>query len=65
MSIRLVQLRDANGGRLLAAAEQAGFRRVAETAARSAGLPRWLMRLELTAPAGGTNDGEEAADELP
>ena len=31
--------------------EQAGFRRVVETAARSAGLPRWLMRLELsTAP---------------
>ena len=26
--------------------EQAGFRRVVETAARSAGLPRWLMRLE-------------------
>jgi GNAT superfamily N-acetyltransferase len=29
--------------------EQAGFRRVVETAARSAGLPRWLMRLELAA----------------
>jgi GNAT superfamily N-acetyltransferase len=27
--------------------ERAGFRRVLETAARSAGLPRWLMRLEL------------------
>jgi GNAT superfamily N-acetyltransferase len=37
--------------------EQAGFRRVIETAARSAGLPRWLMRLELTAPAGGSDDG--------
>lgn len=32
--------------------EQAGFRRVMETAARSAGLPRWLMRLELSAPSG-------------
>jgi GNAT superfamily N-acetyltransferase len=30
--------------------ERAGFRRVLETAARSAGRPRWLMRLEL-APA--------------
>ena len=29
--------------------EKAGFRRVMETSARSAGLPRWLMRLELTA----------------
>ena len=28
--------------------EQAGFRRVIETAARSAGLSRWLMRLELS-----------------
>ena len=39
--------------------EQAGFRRVIETAARSAGLPRWLMRLELAAPSGGrrSNDG--------
>lgn len=27
--------------------ERAGFRRVLETSARSAGLPRWLMRLEL------------------
>ena len=27
--------------------ERAGFRRVTETAARSAGLPRWLMRLDL------------------
>jgi GNAT superfamily N-acetyltransferase len=27
--------------------ERAGFRRVVETSARSAGLPRWLMRLEL------------------
>jgi len=27
--------------------EKAGFRRVIETSARSAGLPRWLMRLEL------------------
>jgi GNAT superfamily N-acetyltransferase len=27
--------------------ENAGFHRVVETAARSAGLPRWLMRLEL------------------
>ena len=32
--------------------EQAGFRRVIETAARSAGLPRWLMRLEFAAPSG-------------
>jgi len=30
--------------------EQEGFRRVIETSARSAGLPRWLMRLELSAP---------------
>jgi GNAT superfamily N-acetyltransferase len=27
--------------------ERAGFRRMAETSARSAGLPRWLMRLDL------------------
>jgi GNAT superfamily N-acetyltransferase len=27
--------------------ERAGFRGVVETSARSAGLPRWLMRLEL------------------
>ena len=27
--------------------EREGFRRVVETSARSAGLPRWLMRLEL------------------
>jgi GNAT superfamily N-acetyltransferase len=27
--------------------ERAGFRRVVETDARSAGLPRWLMRLDL------------------
>jgi GNAT superfamily N-acetyltransferase len=32
--------------------EQAGFQRVIETSARSAGLPRWLMRLELSAPPG-------------
>jgi GNAT superfamily N-acetyltransferase len=31
----------------LAMFEREGFRRVLETAARSAGLPRWLMRLEL------------------
>jgi GNAT superfamily N-acetyltransferase len=30
--------------------EMAGFHRVVETSARSAGLPRWLMRLDLTAP---------------
>jgi GNAT superfamily N-acetyltransferase len=30
--------------------EKAGFRTVVETSARSAGLPRWLMRLELTNP---------------
>lgn len=30
--------------------ERAGFRRVMETAARSAGLPRWLMRLDLSSP---------------
>jgi GNAT superfamily N-acetyltransferase len=30
--------------------EAAGFRRVAETAARSAGLPRWLMRRDLRPP---------------
>ena len=30
--------------------EREGFRRVIETSARSAGLPRWLMRLELSAP---------------
>ena len=28
--------------------EQEGFQRVVETSARSAGLPRWLMRLELS-----------------
>lgn len=32
----------------LAMFEQAGFRRVVETAARSAGRPRWLVRLELS-----------------
>ena len=32
--------------------EQAGFRRVIETSARSAGLQRWLMRLELAALSG-------------
>ena len=37
---------------LLPMFEQAGFRRVIETSARSAGLPRWLMRLELAAPSG-------------
>ncbi len=31
--------------------EAAGFRRVLETNARSAGLPRWLMRLDLGPPA--------------
>ncbi len=31
--------------------EAAGFTRVQETAGRSAGLPRWLMRLPLTDPA--------------
>jgi hypothetical protein len=31
--------------------ERAGFRRLVETSARSAGLPRWLMRLDLLAPA--------------
>ncbi len=39
---------------------QAGFRRVSETTARSAGLPRWLMRLELAAP---TTDGGAGADD--
>ena len=29
--------------------EQAGFQRVLETSAHSAGLPRWLMRLEFVA----------------
>jgi GNAT superfamily N-acetyltransferase len=32
--------------------EQAGFKKVLETSARSAGLPRWLVRLELSAPSG-------------
>jgi GNAT superfamily N-acetyltransferase len=36
--------------------EREGFQRVVETAARSAGLPRWLMRLELT-PLPGTTTG--------
>lgn len=31
--------------------ERAGFRRVGPTGARSAGLTRWLMRLDLTGPA--------------
>jgi GNAT superfamily N-acetyltransferase len=39
----------------LAMFERAGFRRIMETPARSAGLPRWLMRLELSRPA---NEGE-------
>jgi hypothetical protein len=30
--------------------EKEGFHRVVETAARSAGLPRWLVRLELSSP---------------
>ncbi len=34
----------------LAMFEQAGFRRVLPTAARSAGLPRWIVRLDLPAP---------------
>jgi GNAT superfamily N-acetyltransferase len=39
--------------------ESAGFHRVLETAARSAGLPRWLMRLDLAAaPAGEPRAGE-------
>ena len=33
--------------------EGAGFRRVVETEARSARLPRWLMRLELDRPSAG------------
>ena len=32
--------------------EKAGFRRVVETSARSAGLPRQLMRLDLQAVQG-------------
>jgi GNAT superfamily N-acetyltransferase len=32
--------------------ERAGFRRVVETASRSAGRPRWLMRLDLDEAAG-------------
>jgi GNAT superfamily N-acetyltransferase len=31
----------------LAMFEKAGFQRITETAARSAGLPRWIVRLEL------------------
>ena len=31
--------------------EAAGFRRVMETAGKSAGRPRWLMRLDLGGPA--------------
>lgn len=31
--------------------EKDGFQRVIETSAHSAGLPRWLVRLELTSPA--------------
>ena len=34
--------------------EAAGFRRLALTDAHSAGLPRWLMRLDLSAGADGT-----------
>ena len=33
---------------ILSMFEQAGFQRIAETSARSAGLPRWLVRLNLT-----------------
>lgn len=32
--------------------ERAGFERILETSAHSGGLPRWLMRLDLAAPAG-------------
>ena len=42
--------------------EQAGFRRVIETAARSAGLPRWLMRLEFAAPSGGRRSDDDGTD---
>lgn len=33
---------------ILSMFEQAGFQRILETSARSAGLPRWLVRLNLT-----------------
>ena len=33
---------------ILSMFEQEGFQRIVETSARSAGLPRWLMRLDLT-----------------
>lgn len=33
---------------ILSMFEQEGFQRIAETSARSAGLPRWLVRLDLT-----------------
>lgn len=42
--------------------EQAGFRRVIETSARSAGLPRWLMRLELAAPSGDGDPDDGGTD---
>ena len=36
---------------ILSMFEQEGFQRMVETSARSAGLPRWLMRLDLTSAA--------------
>jgi GNAT superfamily N-acetyltransferase len=33
---------------ILSMFEQEGFQRIVETSARSAGLPRWLVRLDLT-----------------
>jgi GNAT superfamily N-acetyltransferase len=42
--------------------EQAGFRRISETAARSAGLPRWIMRLELAGLSGSGRADEGEAD---
>jgi GNAT superfamily N-acetyltransferase len=36
---------------ILSMFEQEGFQRIVETSARSAGLPRWLMRLDFTTSA--------------
>jgi GNAT superfamily N-acetyltransferase len=38
--------------------EKAGFRRVIETSARSAGMNRWLVRLELETPDSDDDDGD-------
>ena len=43
-----VRRRERAAKELEARRARAGFQRIVETSARSAGLPRWLMRLDLT-----------------